>query len=183
MINLIPPERKKRQKIRSKAYFIVLIYIIASSIVVLGWVAQTSLNFVAKSNISNKESELAQLDSQINKNKDLISKAEFIQDRINSAPKFQQNYDWNELLNAVSASVPTDTVLTNLVIASDEVKTPILTISGKSASRRSIILFQEKLSKNELFTNANLSSIADTVEETTTTYSFTLSAGVKEQTK
>ena len=182
MINLIPPDRKKRQKIRSKAYFIVVIYIAVTAIIVLGWVGQTTLNYIGKSNLGNKEAELATLKAQVGKNQDLLTMANFIQDRLNSSQSYQPS-SWNELLDAVANCQPTDSTLTKLNITSDEANSTTITIGGQSSSRRSIILFKDKLVDHLLFDSATITSISDSSTDESATFSFTITVKVKETSK
>lgn len=174
MINLVPPEFKKRQKVRSKIYFVVLVYIVATTAVVLGWAGLTTLNLISTSRLGDKEAQLSELTNLVNQKKNLVSKATFIQDRIASSAQYQPNYDWNLVLDAIAASTPTDSTLTKINITSDDKTPPKVNISGKSSSRRSIILFKEKLATTDPFTSASISSISDEITNSVTSYSFTI---------
>lgn len=178
MLNLVPPEVKKRKGIRSLAYIITLVYIILVSVLVLGLAGLISYNYTQRINLAGKQSQLDSLVAERNKSKDVLSQAAFIDNRVKNVAAYQSAYDWNIVLNAIAGATPTDLTLSSIKIASEADKLPTITISGKSSDRRSVILFENKLAITKPFSGASITSLTESKSEDETTYSFTISVGV-----
>ena len=178
MINLIPPEIKKRQGVRSLTYVLTLVYAVLTSALLLSLAGLVTYNYTQKIALGSQQAQLDSLVAEKNKNKTLLSQTAFIQNRVKSAALYQSAYDWNQVLTAIGQSTPTDSRLTSIKISSVEDKPPTININGEAAERRSIILFKDKLVTTKPFTGAIITNISETTNQDKKTYTFFISVGI-----
>lgn len=178
MINLVPPEIKKRKGVRSLTYVVTLCYIVLTVLLLLGLAGLATYNYTQKIALGSQQAELDRLIAEKNQHQTILSQAALIQNRVKSAAGYQSAYDWNQILTAVASSTPTNIRLTSIKIASDAAKPPTVAITGETGERRSIILFKDKLALTKPFSGASIASITESTADNNKTYTFSMSVGI-----
>lgn len=174
MLNLLPPEIKSRHKVRSKLYSVAVIYIFIAAVFVLGPIALGTYNFVQSSQISDYDSQISQIKTQIGQSKGLNEKLSFLEDRSKSATTYQEQRAYTSYLSTIANSTPAPVLVTTIQLEDGNIATPVFIVKGTSADRRSIILFKDKISQATDVTGAVFDSLTETVEETTKTFAFSM---------
>lgn len=182
MIDLIPPEIKKRKGVRSLVYWIMVVYIVIGAGVILGAVFLQSYSLVGKSSLGDKQTKLDSLMAEKKKNESLGTEAAFIASRVSDAGKYQSVNDWNAVLQAIADATPTDTQLTSLTLASAEGKSATVTVAGTTTSRRSIILFKDRLTVTQPFTAADISNISESDATGSKVFTFSIDVSMTKAT-
>ncbi|MEK7202418.1 MAG: PilN domain-containing protein [Patescibacteria group bacterium] len=178
MINLVPPEIKKRKGVRSLTYVVTLCYIVLTAVLLLGLAGLATYNYTQKIALGSQQAELDRLIAEKNQHKTILSQAALIQNRVKSAAGYQSAYDWNQILTAVASSTPTNVSLTSIKISSDQSKPPTVAITGTTVERRSIILLKDKLALTKPFSGTSISSITESTADNNKTYTFSMSVGI-----
>ena len=175
MLNLLPPEIKSRHKVRSRLYSITVFYIIIAAIFVLGPIATITYNFIQSSQVADIESEIAQIKSQIGKSNEINNKLSFIESRISAVSQFQEQKDWNDYLAVISSATPAPVLVSAIGLEPQTENSPIITVSGKSGDRRSVILFRDKLMEDKFVSLATFTVLTELLDKGVKTFTFTLS--------
>lgn len=173
MLNLLPTEVKATHQQRSKLYLIIGLYIAVLLLLGLGAGGLGAYNLIVASDIKENQAVFDRLSQERTKSLPLIAEAVFVQDRLNAAGQYRQAVDYSQLLDALSSATPTDVRLTNLKAAAQADKKVGLTLTGQTNSRRSIILFKDKLGATGGFSSVEISSMSDGA---TQGYLFSLTA-------
>lgn len=160
MLNLLPPEIKDVTRVKTKVSNLVLTYVFVLSVIVIGVLGLLGYDAILTSTIHNKQDQLTTLGEQKKKLAPTAEKLAFIQDRLGQAGQYQDGHDWALTLQTLAADTPASVQLTTLATTADPAKGTTISLSGKSASRRDIILFQEKISGETAFSGANLTALA-----------------------
>lgn len=174
MLNLLPPEIKSRHKVRSKLYSLTVIYIFIAAVFVLGPIALGTYNFVQNSQISDYDSQIEQIKSQIGQSKGLNDKLSFLEDRSKSAGSYQEQRSYTTYLSAIASSTPAPVLVTTIQLEDGAIATPVFIVKGTSADRRSVILFKDKISQTTDVTSAAFDSLTEATEGTTKTFAFSM---------
>jgi len=172
MINLLPPEIKSRYKVRSKLYSISVAYIIIASIFILGPIALATYNFIQDSQIAGIDSQIEQLKAQIGKSKDINTQLAFVENRTNSAAQYQEQKDWPDYFDHISAALPAPVTLSNIALVSGQKTT--FSVAGKSDDRRSIILYRDKLIDDEDIESAEFTNLKETIQQEVKVFDFSI---------
>lgn len=175
MLNLLPLEVKQQRRVKSQLYSVTLIYILVLVALTLGAIGLTTWGFIQQTEIDSKQERIAQLTSQRQTKNDVINKAAFIEDRLNSASQFTETRHWEDILNEVASSTPTDMTLAAITVAlSPETGQTSVTLGGATSDRRSIVLFRDKIESSEHFTNSTIQSLSESAGEGGKLFTFTL---------
>jgi Tfp pilus assembly protein PilN len=178
MLNLLPPEYKERYKVYSRAYGVALVYFVILVLIGLSIVGIATYGFIQQGQISDKETQLASLNSQKATYNETAAKAAFIEDRLNSNAQYQDQQDWNSVLGSIAASTPSDVQLTSIKTALINQTTPTVTVTGSTANRRSIVLFKDKLATASGIKAPTLQSMTEKTDGSSKTFDFTITMGV-----
>ena len=179
MINLAPKEIKHRQGQQSKVYLFLTGYTVGIIAIALGAIAITTYSYIAEVNLDDKQAQLDALTLQKQKYSGLAEKASFVDNRIQQSAKYKSGTDWDKVLGDIAGSTPQDTVLATVTATSDPTKAAIITVSGSTPARRSIVLFQDKLATAASFSGATIASVTEDETDGTKTYSFSISVTLK----
>ncbi len=147
--------------------------------ITLGAVAITTFSYVAQINLDDQQAQLDALTVQEQKYSGLAEKASFIDGRIEQSGKYRSGTNWDTVLGDIAASTPQDTVLTTVSITSDASKGAVITVSGTTPTRRSIVLFQDKLATAPTFAAASIASVTEGETAGSKSYSFSISLTLK----
>lgn len=177
MLNLLPPELKEQRRVKSLLYSTVLSYIVIAVVVGLGIAGIATWGFVQQGEIGNRESTIQQLASQRKSKESIISKASFVEDRLQASSGLIEKRQWEKILNEIATATPSDTTLSGIRVANTTTgQTVDLSISGKTTDRRSIVLFRDKLEGVEAITKTTILSLAEEEADGKKIFSFALSA-------
>ncbi|MEX0594720.1 MAG: PilN domain-containing protein [Patescibacteria group bacterium] len=179
MLNLIPPEIKQRHKTRSKLYSITVIYIVIAALFILGPIALATYQFVQNSQITDKLSEIDSINAQIGQSKDVSDKLAFIESRVSGATSYQEQRSWDGYLKTIASSTPTTVQLTSITLDDGKIAAPMFKVAGKSSNRRSIVLFKDKLTTNELISAAVFENLSESSNESGKVFLFSLAITFK----
>ncbi len=180
MINLLPPRVKSQAIIKTKTSNTIFAYSLLLAALILFIAGFFTYNFTQTSAIADKESELATLAAQRKKISAQATKLAFIQDRLTVAGQFQEKADWNSLLNTIASDTPKSIQLSDLKITVDPAKGTTATITGQTANRRDIVLFQGKLATEKSLTGVTILSMNET-NTTIKAIAFVIQAGTAKQ--
>jgi len=179
MINLLPLEIRQKEKLASRVYALISVYIIIGSLIALASAGVWTYRFVLDSRLSDKQGQLSSLESAAKVNSDVLSQAAFIKNRLDAQTTYSDSTDWADMLNRVASYTPAAVQLTDLHLARDANATTV-GLNGLANSRRDIVLFKDKLNSSDEFTQAEITAINDREETSSQAYSFTIQAVVKE---
>lgn len=178
MLNLLPPEIKRQRRLKSLLYSTTLLYIIIVVLLGLGAAALLTWKTVLESTINERQARIDQLVTERQAKNKVIAQAAFVEDRVKNAAQFRETRHWEEILNEIAASTPTDTNLTTIAVTTTADKPDQLTlsISGGTTDRRSIVLFRDKLENAEHISSTTIQSLSESVTDGVKQFVFTLSA-------
>jgi len=174
MLNLLPPEIKSRHKVRSKLYGVTVAYIFIAALFVLGPIALGTYNYIQNSQISDYDSQISQIKTQIGQSKGLNDKLSFLEDRAQSATQYQEQRSYTSYLSTIASSTPSPVLVTGVQLEDGTVATPVFTVKGTSTDRRSIILFKDKISQSTDVTGAVFDALTEILEESGKSFSFSM---------
>lgn len=180
MINLLPKEIKVKRQISHKVNGVITLYIFAIILLALGIAGIFLYNVSLKVEIDNKNQQLSDISKDKSENQDLISKASFIEDRVNSSKNYLETIKWEDALNQIASSTPSDIQLTEIKITLETTKPSVIGINGKTTERRSIILFKEKLAELPFFTGLKLTNISDSDSAGKQEFTFTIQSNINQ---
>lgn len=171
MINLLPVEIKHRHRLRSINYTIIAIYIGIATVVGLSLVAAETATYFRNIQNNAKAVDLDLLLKRKSSGEEVISKAAFIQDRLNKRAQLSGQSDLTSLVDEIASKTPTDIQLT-FIRYSDTDKT--IELTGMSPERRTAILFKDSLATSKIITEVSLVNLADSpATPLPITFSFT----------
>lgn len=179
MINLLPKEIKQKYQVTSKVYGLAGIYILVLVIIGLGAAGLETYNYIQQTNLSQKQAELASLNSTQLKSSDLAKEAAFIDNRLTAQATFQDSRSWDTLVNTVATDTPSGVQLTDIKFTTTP--TLSLAITGQVTDQRQAILFEQKLASDKAFTSAQITSMSGSTSGKIVTYSFAITAGISNQ--
>jgi len=181
MINLLPPAIKQERHTKSRIYGFITFYIIGIGVMVLGPLALMTYNFTLKSSLDNLASQVQTLEKQKSDQNALISQAAFLEDRLKAAISYQNPTHWDNILDRIAASTPTDTQITDIKMTQTDKTT--FSLTGNTTDRRSVVLFADKLNEDKSFVGATVDTITDSTTGTSKTFQFTISFSLASSTK
>lgn len=183
MINLLPPEIKQKRHAKSHLYAVTVFYITGLAIIVLGSAALLTYNLTMHSTIDGLNGQIQTLARQRVNQDAVISQAAFLEDRIKNVGSYHESAKWDDILDQIAQATPTDTQITDIKMSQQTDKGTVFTLTGSTATRRSIVLFADKLNENKSFTNATISSITESNSTASKTFQFVISLGLTTPSK
>lgn len=181
MINLLPPELKHRYHLYSRLYSLTIMYIFVLVLLGLGAAALATYNFTQSISVASKQSQADQLAQNQKKYQALATQAAFIQDRLSVNKLFTETNDWSALLNSLAPATPDGVKLTTVKASVATDRSVSLILTGQTADRRLIILFNDKLAANTLFTDPQISAIDDQSSNNQKQFTFTITTKLANQ--
>ncbi|QQG49888.1 MAG: PilN domain-containing protein [Candidatus Berkelbacteria bacterium] len=181
MLNLLPPETRKRQHAKSSLYSLSVVYIIIVAVLFLGAGALGTWQFVLQNDINMRNEEISRLRAKKEAQSEVVLKAAFIEDRMSTAGSFQEDQKWEEVLGDVAQATPTDVQLSSIKVTTKP--TQVLTVGGSTTNARAIVLFRDKLGATSRFKAAAISSISENKTDTSRVFTFTIEISIGTSTK
>lgn len=179
MLNLLPKESREKQKLISKAYQIIVVYVIILVAFGLGAAALATYNYTQQSQLDSIKGEREQLEAQRASDSAILAKAAYIEDRLTASTQYKNSTDWNRYLSLISENTPQAVTLSSIKYATDSKTAGYISVSinGSSPDRRSIVLFNNKLAENANIVNPTIMSITDGADS----FTFSIQLSVKEK--
>lgn len=178
MINLLPPEHKQKEATYSRLYALLGVYVLVVFLLGLGAAGLATYNLTTGSTINERQQTVDNLAVQRAAHKSETAKAAFIEDRIKQATTYSETRQWEAVLDAVAATVPSEIQLTSIKASTGTSKVVSLVLAGQTTDRRSIVLFRQKLASDTKFTGASLQTITDATINGKSGFTFTIECSV-----
>jgi Tfp pilus assembly protein PilN len=178
MINLLPPEHKQKEAIYSRLYALVGVYVLVVFLLGLGAAGLAGYNLTTGTTINDRQQKVDALAGQRAAHKSETTKAAFIEDRIKQAATYTETRQWETVLDAVAATVPSEIQLTSIKATTSTTKAVSLVLAGQTTDRRAIVLFRQKLASDKKFTGASLQTITDATVNSKSGFTFTIECAV-----
>lgn len=161
MINLVPPEIKKRYATQLRAQKLVVLYGMVIGALLLIVVSLYIYSLSQQSTISSTQTDIDNLKSSQKRSSAIASKAAFIDDRLKQAPTDAESQQWSQLINLIAQSTPVNIQLTDLKINITSDKGTVISLTGQATSRSDILLMKEKLASETEFIAPTIQSMND----------------------
>ncbi|MEK7548617.1 MAG: PilN domain-containing protein [Patescibacteria group bacterium] len=182
MINLLPKNAKRAGAHSGMLRKLTALYLLVTLVLGAGAAGLFAYNQWLGAQTSQNQTELDELKKRRNANKDLVAEAAFINDRLKTETKYRDGRDWPAILDLAATVTPVDVRLTGLKF-SGEAAALIITLTGESASRRSIILLKDKLANQNGVNSTEITTLAENKTGSVKNFTFTVVGAYASPTK
>lgn len=153
-LNLIPTQKKN--DLRLANFYIVVKNLIISILIIITTVAIVLL--VSKIILQNMFNEIVAQSTLTTRYGNIFSgEIKIFNERLNGVKKIQGEYiSWSKFISDFAKLVPTDIIVSNLVLSISEKDGNKIIISGLAKDREKLLNFKDNLEDSSLFDNVNV---------------------------
>ena len=174
-LNLIPPEKKQEQQLRSISRVIMTFFALAIIITIFLGGLGYAINYYSKSELAKAKENLSEQEFKISKLKSIEDDVNLVNAKLKKIDTLRKdNASAILMMQNFNASVPTEAQISSLQI---DRKGKKVSISGFAETRRDIVKLQSKLEESEYYKNIVFNT--STYSESTANYSFNMTGEIE----